>query len=249
MKKNILIVEDEVVTALDIKEALFDFGYKVTGIANNSKKAIKLLEENSCDLVLLDITLKGDVDGIKLSEQIAKEYNIPFIFLTANDKNTTIDRALKHEPYGYIIKPFKDAELKAAVELALKKFDIKKELENKLETKQKHLKALEKTFKEENETKKRFIPLKYGYIFDKKNKKLFLEKKEIELNKKEIELIDILTEHKSGIVSNKIIEDYLYDGEVVGEGALRGVLFRLRQKTNKNLIFSYSKLGYKIEFD
>jgi CheY-like chemotaxis protein len=71
MKKNILIVEDEVVTALDIKEALFDFGYKVTGIANNSKKAIKLLEENSCDLVLLDITLKGDVDGIKLSEQIS----------------------------------------------------------------------------------------------------------------------------------------------------------------------------------
>ncbi|WP_420864668.1 hypothetical protein [Halarcobacter anaerophilus] len=59
----------------------------------------------------------------------------------------------------------------------------------------------------------------------------------------------MLTEHKSGIVSNKIIEDYLYDGEIVGEGALRGVLFRLRQKTNKNLIFSYSKLGYKIEFD
>ncbi len=122
--------------------------------------------------------------------------------------------------------------------MALKKFDIKKELENKLETKQKHLKALEKTFIEENETKKRFIPLKYGYIFDKKNKKhIFGKKRKIELNKKEIDLIDILTEHKSGIVSNKIIEDYLYDGEIVGEGALRGVLFRLRQKTNKNLIF------------
>lgn len=250
MKKNILIVEDEIVTAMDIKEALISLGYNVIGIAKNIEKAIQLLEQNSCDLALLDITLKNNEDGITLSETIAKKYNIPFIFLTANDKSYTIERAIKHEPYGYILKPFKDAELKVTVELALKKFEETKELTNKLLNTQKHYTALEKNFlNDEGDRQKRFSALKYGYIFDHKEIKLFLEDKEITLNKKEKKLFEILLKNRQNIVPNEIIENYLYDGEVVGEGALRGVLFRLRQKVDKNLISSHSSLGYKIELE
>lgn len=249
MKRNILIVEDEIVTAMDIKEALISLGYNVIGIANSIKKAIKLLDENSCDLALLDITLKNNEDGIELSEIVAKKYNIPFVFLTANDKKHTIDRAIKHEPYGYILKPFKDAELKVTVELALKKFEDKQNLTTKLIDTKKHYWALEKNLSNENSSKKRFSTLKFGYIFDHKELKLFLEENEISLNKKEIKLFDILLKNKNSIVSNSAIEDYLYDGELVGEGALRGVLFRLRQKVDKNLISSHSGLGYKIEVE
>ncbi|WP_320036121.1 response regulator [Halarcobacter sp.] len=248
MKKNILVVEDEIVTAMDIKEALLEFGFNVIGVATNIKKALKLLEENSCDLALLDITLKNGDDGITLSETITKNYDIPFVFLTANDKYTTIERAIKNEPYGYIIKPFKDAELKATVELALKKFSDKKELTTKLEDSQKHYVALEKNIKENSESsQKRFKTLKFGYVFDKENRKLFLEDAEINLNQKEIKLFEILIKNENCVVANDAIEDYLYDGELVGEGALRGVLFRLRQKINKNLISNHSKMGYKIE--
>ncbi len=247
MKKNILVVEDEIVTAMDIKEALLEFGFNVIGVATNIKKALKLLEENSCDLALLDITLKNGDDGILLSEEIIKRYDIPFVFLTANDKYTTIDRAIKNEPYGYIIKPFKDAELKATVELALKKFSDKKELTIKLEDSKKHYVALEKIKENSENSQKRFKTLKFGYIFDKDLRKLFLEDKEINLNQKEIKLFEILIKNENCIVANEAIEDFLYDGELVGEGALRGVLFRLRQKVNKNLISSHSKMGYKIE--
>ncbi|WP_321314193.1 response regulator [Halarcobacter sp.] len=247
MKKNILVVEDEIVTAMDIKEALLEFGFNVIGVATNIKKALKLLEENSCDLALLDITLKNGDDGISLSEEIIKRYDIPFVFLTANDKYTTIERAIKNEPYGYIIKPFKDAELKATVELALKKFSDKKELTIKLEDSKKHYVALEKIKENSENSQKRFKTLKFGYIFDKDLRKLFLEDKEINLNQKEIKLFEILIKNENCIVANEAIEDFLYDGELVGEGALRGVLFRLRQKVNKNLISSHSKMGYKIE--
>lgn len=247
MKKNILVVEDEIVTAMDIKEALLEFGFNVIGVATNIKKALKLLEENSCDLALLDITLKNGDDGILLSEEIIKRYDIPFVFLTANDKYTTIERAIKNEPYGYIIKPFKDAELKATVELALKKFSDKKELTIKLEDSKKHYVALEKIKENSENSQKRFKTLKFGYIFDKDLRKLFLEDKEINLNQKEIKLFEILIKNENCIVANEAIEDFLYDGELVGEGALRGVLFRLRQKVNKNLISSHSKMGYKIE--
>lgn len=249
MKRNILIVEDEIVTAMDIKEALNSLGYNIIGIATNIKKALKLLEENPCDLALLDISLKNNEDGIELSEKIAKQYNIPFIFLTANDKNHTIERAIKHEPYGYILKPFKDAELKVTVELALKKFEDKQELTSKLQNTQKHYVALEKNLNSEELNNKRFSTLKYGYVFDHKENKLFLEEKEISLNQKELRLFDILLKNKKSIVTNEIIENHLYDGEIVGEGALRGVLFRLRQKVDKNLIRSHSKLGYKIEIE
>lgn len=248
MKKNILIVEDEIVTAMDIKEALSSLGYNIIGIATNIKKAIQILDENSCDLALLDITLKNNEDGITLSETISKKYQIPFIFLTANDKNYTIERAIKHEPYGYILKPFKDAELKVTVELALKKFEATKNLTNKLLDTQKHYTALEKNFSNES-SNKRFSTLKFGYIFDHQDMKLFLENDEISLNKKEIKLFEILLKNKQSVVTNEAIEDFLYDGEIVGEGALRGVLFRLRQKIDKNLISSHSGLGYKIELE
>ncbi|QKF81041.1 response regulator [Halarcobacter ebronensis] len=249
MKKSILIVEDEIVTAMDIKEALEAFRYNVIGIASSIKKALSLLEQNRCDLAILDITLKKGEDGISLSDTISQKYNIPFIFLTANDKNHTIERAIKHEPYGYIIKPFKDAELKAVVELALTKFSAKQKLEKELETNQKHFMALEKNLEESEKRyiKKRFCTLKFGYLFDREENRLFLEKKEIPLNKKEIMLFDILLDNENAIVSSEAIEDYLYNGDLVGEGALRNVLFRLRQKVDKALITRHSGVGYKIE--
>ncbi|WP_066171946.1 response regulator transcription factor, partial [Arcobacter porcinus] len=248
MKKNILIVEDEIVTAIDIKEALLSFSYNVIGIATNSKKALEILEKYPCDLVLLDITLKDGDDGISLSKQISQKYDIPFLFLTANYNDSTIERAMRNEPYAYIIKPFKDAELKINIELSLKSFLEKKSLKNNLEDTKKQFIALEKNIKQNiNSSKKRFQTLKFGYVFDLEDKKLFLEDEEINLNQKEIRVFEVLIKHENRVVSNEVIEDYLYDGEVVGEGALRGVLFRLRQKIDKNLITSHSKMGYKIE--
>ena len=127
-KSNILVVEDERVVADDIRSSLLDLGYAVTAIVASGKKAIQIVEETKPDLVLMDIILKGKINGIDAAHQIRKRFNIPVVYLTAYADDTTLQRARITEPFGYIIKPFKDRELYSIIEMAL----YKHKMENKL---------------------------------------------------------------------------------------------------------------------
>jgi two-component system response regulator LytT len=130
-KINILITEDESIVAKDIQMSLKKLGYNVIGICNNGEDSIRTAEEHRPDIVLMDIMLKGDMSGIEAADQIRKRLNIPIIFLTAYADESTLSKAKITEPYGYIIKPFKEIDLRTTIEMALykhqKEDEVKKE--------------------------------------------------------------------------------------------------------------------------
>lgn len=120
-KLNIFIVEDESIVAKDIQNSLTKLGYNVVGMANNGKEAIEKIEELMPDLVLMDIMIKGTMTGIDVSERVKEKLNIPVIFLTAYADEGTLSRAKITEPYGYILKPFKEIDLHSTIEMAVYK--------------------------------------------------------------------------------------------------------------------------------
>jgi two-component system, cell cycle sensor histidine kinase and response regulator CckA len=116
---RIFVVEDEFVVALEIQERLSAMGYHIAGTAAHGEQALKLLSLDHPDLVLMDIRLQGDMDGITTAEEIRRRFHLPVIFLTAFSEDATLDRAKQADPYGYILKPFEDRELKSTIEMAL----------------------------------------------------------------------------------------------------------------------------------
>ncbi|MGZ4091236.1 MAG: response regulator, partial [Bacteroidia bacterium] len=120
-KLNIFIVEDESIVAKDIQNSLTKLGYNVVGVANNGKDAIEKVSELLPDLILMDIMIKGDMTGIEVSEKIKEKHKIPVIFLTAYADEGTLSKAKVTEPYGYILKPFKEIDLHSTIEMAVYK--------------------------------------------------------------------------------------------------------------------------------
>ena len=123
-----MIVEDESIVAMGIRSSLTDLGYTVTGIAGSGEVAIKKIAETQPDLVLMDINLKGDMDGVQTAEQVRSHFGIPVIFLTAYADNNTLQRAKVTEPFGYILKPFEEKELNISIEMALYKHQKEKQV-------------------------------------------------------------------------------------------------------------------------
>ena len=120
-KTKILIVEDESIVAKDIQFSLNKLGYAVCGIASSSDKAMDLADLEQPDLVLMDIMLKGDINGIDTAIKMKERFAIPVIFLTAYADEATLEKAKTAEPYGYIIKPFKEVDLQTTIEVAVYK--------------------------------------------------------------------------------------------------------------------------------
>ena len=128
MKKKILIVEDEIIIAENIKFTLKKFGYDVSGIVSFGEEAVKIARESHPDLVLMDIKLEGKMNGIEAADIIFKEFEIPIIFLTSYGDENTVKQAVLTEPYGYILKPFEDRMLCATIEMAFYKHQMEKKL-------------------------------------------------------------------------------------------------------------------------
>jgi len=120
---KILIVEDEAVVSLDISRRLEKMGYEVMGRLASGEEAIAAIQEERPDLVLMDINLQGEIDGIETATKLYKEHNLPVIYLTAYAGESTLERAKESKPYGYILKPFKERELHAAIEIAISRHE------------------------------------------------------------------------------------------------------------------------------
>ena len=124
MSKRVLIVEDEPIIAADIESTLMKGDYIISGIAYSSVQALDMLYSRDIDLALLDISIKGDMDGIEIAAIIKEKYHLPFIFITSFSDQLTLQRAKLTMPYGYIVKPFKDRDILSSIEIALYRFDM-----------------------------------------------------------------------------------------------------------------------------
>lgn len=128
--KKILIVEDEGIVALDLQDRLEQLGYEVVGNADTAKNALKMAAKHSPNLVLMDIVLKGERDGIDAARQIHDLFGIPVVFLTAYADEKTLARAKQSYPYGYIVKPFNIQMLHSNIEMALHRHEVDQALES-----------------------------------------------------------------------------------------------------------------------
>ena len=129
LSSRILIVENERIIANDIKQRLEDLGYDVIGISGTGEDALKITSETNPDLILMDVVITSEMDGIETAKKINKLYSIPFIYLTAYYDDEILERASLTEPAGYITKPFSNIGLHAAIQMAL--YKQKKLMEHK----------------------------------------------------------------------------------------------------------------------
>jgi tRNA-binding protein len=122
-RREILIVEDEEITALDLEATLTRLGYRVTAIAVSGEEAIALVARQPPDLVLMDIQLRGNMDGIMAARTIHRIFSLPIIYLTAHNDPLSLGRASQTPPFGYIVKPFEEQTLRNTIEIALHRAD------------------------------------------------------------------------------------------------------------------------------
>jgi len=172
-KTSVLVVEDESIVAKDIQQSLIKLGYNVVGTASTGEKALALANEMRPDIILMDIMLKGPMSGIDTAAEIKKEMSIPVIFLTAYADESTLSKAKVTEPFGYIIKPFKEIDLHTSIEMALYKHGKEKDIVKERD--------LLYSIVENKDSK--------DYIFVKSNSRL------IKLNTKEIYYIEALKDY------------------------------------------------------
>ena len=130
-KAGILIVEDERIIAMDIKHSLLNLGYDVVGMVASGEDAITKAGESYPDLILMDIMLQGEIDGIEAAAQIRRRYNIPMVYLTAYANDTILQRAKLTQPFGYVLKPFRESELYSNIEIALYRHEMEKKLQSR----------------------------------------------------------------------------------------------------------------------
>lgn len=174
LKINVLVVEDESIVSKDIQNSLIKLGYSVAGAAATGEKALDLIQSERPDVILMDIMLKGDLNGVEVAKIVKNDFKIPVIFLTAYADEATLNKAKLAEPYGYIIKPFKEIDLQTTIQMAIYKHQKEQEAEKERDK----LYSL-KNEKEHND----------GFIFVKSNSKL------IKLNTKDIFFIEALKDY------------------------------------------------------
>jgi DNA-binding response OmpR family regulator len=219
MKKiNILIIEDTTLTAQKMKRTLQWAGYHVVAIASRSENALEAMFKEHIDIIIADINIKGELNGIETTKLIQKNFNVPVIFLTSYHDDTTLAEASSVNFTGYIVKPYLDAHLLREVKLASLRFG----LNNKIEA----------------------IRLDNEYIYDVQNKVLLKNNQKITLTKKEEQFLYILIQNKNSVISNEYVDLTLWHDNATYDENRRQLLFRLRKKVPELDIQTIKGVGY-----
>ncbi|MBN1895807.1 PAS domain S-box protein [bacterium] len=127
-KPKILVVDDEIIIAMDIRHMLESFDYEVAAVCSSGREALRLTEVHQPDLILMDIILPGEIDGIEAASQIRNRYDIPVIYMTANADARTVETARRTEPYAYLNKPIQERDLYSNIDSALYRHQMDKKL-------------------------------------------------------------------------------------------------------------------------
>lgn len=222
MKKiNILIIEDTILTAQKMKRTLEWAGYHVVAIASRSENALEAMFQNEIDIIIADINIKGEINGIETARLIQNNFNVPVIFLTSYHDDNTLREASNVDFTGYIVKPYLDSHLLREVKLASLRYGLSDKIEE--------------------------IPLPNNYVYDAKNRTLMKGSTNIKLTKKEEQFLHILIQNKNHIVSNDHIDLALWHDSITCDENRRQLLFRLRKKVPDLEIQTIKREGYIIK--
>lgn len=223
-KTQLLIVEDEAIVALDIKNALLKLGHEVIACVTNADEAIAWIEKIRPDIIIMDIHLNHSKDGIQTAEEIQKIANIPILYLTAYADDETISRAVRTNPIGYLIKPFKREELKSTIQLGLHK----------------------KNRTDHTIVDTSFIVLGDNYSYDLSNEQLYYSNIPIKLSIKENSFLKILIEAKGKVISFTELEYLIWPHNPISRSTLRTLIYRTRAKLEYKIIETIPFVGCKL---
>jgi len=226
--KKILIVEDELITQRYIKTTLKKMGVEIIKCSSNSIETIKLLEKHSFNMILMDINIKGQVDGISLARDILEDINIPILFISAYNDDDTIDEILEFSSDGFISKPFTSRDLEIAVKVSYKNFITKTQIQNS--------KVID-----------RDIILNSEYSFSLKKRVLYFNNQEVELTLNQLKLIEVLVENINNTVSIEQLESIIWYEKNMSNSILRTLIYSIRKLAPTLKIINHSKIGYSIK--
>lgn len=220
--KRLFIVEDDVIIARQLERMLIKMGLEVLGIAAGAKEAIEKIRQLRPDLVLMDIRLGKD-DGTQIARTLQSERDQPIVYITAHSDPKTLQDALKAKPYGYIIKPFGEDEVRVAV-----------------------LTALERIGAGEDEGDCEVIDLGEGVFYERTNRQLRRGDQILRLTKKEAKLLSLLSENLDKIVPYEKVEDFIWSQDTVADMTRRTLLWRLKKKLPAGSLETLSGVGYRL---
>jgi len=244
---NIIIVEDDEITALNLNLSLQKHGYRVLAICNNTKEAKTKIEKYKPDIVLLDISLEDENDGIELAKCIGTQCNIPFIYLSSHSDDAIISKAKLTEPYGYIVKPFDSNSLHTTIQMAIFKFNVDKERQNNFNSDKIDNQSIEKLLHSKKDTNKPIIYFGEDYYFNIDACETYYKDKKIKLTKKENAFFRLLIAKLGVIVSFKQAMNHVWSEKGATENSIRTLVWRLRNKLETDIIKNASGIGYYIE--
>lgn len=201
---NILILEDELIIYMHITKTLKLLGFKNIFTARSSKEALDIASNTKIDILFSDIKIEGEVDGIETASVLQSIYGMAVIFITAYKDKKMLERVSKIDTVGYLLKPYRPDELETLIELAILRYGLN--LENRL------------------------IKIDKNHSFDKKDKKLFYQDKEVRLTKKENIFISILIKNLNEYVSYELLESLIWYDEIIVDSSKRTFYSRVRQK-------------------
>ncbi len=244
---NVLIVEDDEVTALNLSLSLKKFNYAKIEIAQSIEEAKEKLQAQKYHLIIIDISLQESHDGIELAHYIKENYHLPFIFLTSYSDDDIIEKAKLTEPYGYIVKPFNPESLNATIQIALFKYESEKNnnlLENRFVTND----SLTKLLYDKREADKPIVKFGEGrYHYDITLNETFFDGEKIKLTKKENLFLKLLVAKLGKTITFAQAVQYVWPDSGATENSVRTLVWRLRNKLKTDVIKNASGIGYYIE--
>lgn len=221
MKLNVLIIEDDIIVAMHIEKSVQQFGHHVVGVARSADEAFKIAENNTIDLVLSDIQIEGNIDGIECSKKLRSLYAVPVIIISAYNDMQTLMNATSLEFAGYLIKPFREEELKTLLDLIV--------------IRQKNGMVVKKEF------------IGNGYEYSIEHQTLYFHGEIMELTQKEHQFLKALLKSNGAILSYVQFANYIWDGEDVSDEARRQLVYRFKQKLPEFPLKLIKGIGYKLE--
>jgi DNA-binding response OmpR family regulator len=227
MKTPILIVEDESIVAMEIAGYVEQLDFDVAATATNAKDAYALALQHRPHIILMDVNLKGEEDGIDAAQKILQQMHAAIIYITAFNDDATIERAVATAPAAYLIKPFHRKELVAALKIALMQHN-----KNRCDL---HVIRGDIIFDGE-------------FSYDSAEKQLICCCEYVHLTQRENELLQLLLSSKNAIVSFYEIENSIWPNKPPIESTRRALVSRLRSKLKHQFIETIPAIGYRIKF-
>jgi len=231
--QNIVIVEDEKITQRYLQDIFAQYDVRVSGCFDNAADTTEALKSIACDMILMDIDIKGPVDGIRLAKDILKTYRFPVVFITAHNDDETFQEVLELSPYGFIEKPFSRKDIVFTLQLAYKRY-LSHEKETKVKPEKKP---------------REYLILNEHYAYSRVLKMLYHDEQPVKLSSKQSKLLEVLIQNVNHTVGYDVLISAIWEDDTVSDSALRTLVYSIRKALPDLPLLSYSKIGYSIEIN